>query len=263
MKLLAKTTCLLFLLFSLVLLNCSCSDSKKPAEIEHYTFEVVNSYPHDPTSFTQGLVFEKGLLYESTGRYGLSSILKVDLKAGNVLKAHNLDDKFFGEGITVYQDRIIQITWREHVGFVYNKSTFKLLGTFSYQIEGWGITHDGKSLIMSDGTSWLDFLDPESFEKTGSLHVHDDKGPVGGINELEYIRGQVYANIFPTNKIAKIDPRTGRVTAWIDLEGLYEDINDLYHRKVLNGIAYDKENDRLFVTGKLWPKLFEIKLIKK
>ena len=235
---------------------------KKPPEIDYYTFEVVNTYPHDKTSFTQGLVFENGLLYESTGRYGQSSIRKVDLTTGSALKIHKLSDKLYGEGMTIYGKTIIQLTWRENIGFVFDLNNFGLLKTFTYPTEGWGITHDGQSLIMSDGTSRLHFLDPETFKENSVIVVCDDIGPVPGINELEYVKGKIYANIFPTNQVAIIDPRTGQVTAWINLTGLLAQQDIAQGADVLNGIAYDKENDRLFVTGKLWPKLFEIKPVR-
>jgi glutamine cyclotransferase len=262
MKQTAQISSLLFIVFTL-LLDCSCSDSKNPPGIEYYTIEVINTYPHDKTSFTQGLVFENSLLYESSGGYGSSSLRNVDLKNGSVLKKYKLSDKYYAEGITIYGKTIIQLTWRENIGLVYDINNFNLLKTFSYPTEGWGITHDGRSLIMSDGSSKLHFLDPETFEETATLTVIDDIGPVPGINELEYINGQIYANIFPTNHVARIDPRTGQVTGLIDLSGLLtqQDINRQV--EVPNGIAYDKENDRFFVTGKLWPNLFEIKLIKQ
>ncbi|MHC5077023.1 MAG: glutaminyl-peptide cyclotransferase [Planctomycetota bacterium] len=262
MKQTAQISSFLFIAFAL-LLDCSCSDSKNPPGIEYYTVEVINTYPHDKTSFTQGLVFENSSLYESTGGYGTSSLRNIDLKNGSILKRYKLSEKYFAEGITIYGETIIQLTWRGKMGLVYDRNNFNLLKTFSYPTEGWGITHDGQSLIMSDGSSKLHFLDPETFEETGTLTVLDDIGPVPGINELEYVKGQIYANIFPTNHIARINPRTGRVTGFIDLSGLLtlQDINN--RTDVPNGIAYDKENDRFFVTGKLWPKLFEIKLVKK
>ncbi|MHC4266463.1 MAG: glutaminyl-peptide cyclotransferase [Planctomycetota bacterium] len=263
MKLLAKTTGSLFLIVFLVLLDCSCSDSKDPPETDYYTFEVVNTYPHDAEAFTQGLVFEKGFLYESTGQYGRSSIRKIELKTGNALKIHKLSDKFYGEGMTIYGKTIIQLTWRENIGFIFDLNSFDLLKTFTYPTEGWGITHDGRSLIMSDGSSRLHFLDPETFKEKSFLVVCDDIGPVPGINELEYVKGQIYANIYPTNQIARIDLHTGRVTGWIDLTGLLSQQDLKRGADVLNGIAYDKKNDRLFVTGKLWPSIFEIKIIKK
>lgn len=249
----------LFALLAVVLV-CSCSDSKT-SKVPVYSYKIVNIYPHDPNAFTQGLVFEKGVLYEGTGHHGKSTLRKVDLETGSVLKLHRLLARFFGEGLTVYGDKIIQLTWRSNVGFVYDKDSFELLQKFDYPAEGWGITHDGEHLITSDGTSTLRFLHPQTFEQIGRLEVHDDNGPVTGINELEYIQGQVFANIWRKNRIAVISLRTGRVTAWINLRGLLPLRDRLRRVNVLNGIAYDADNGRLFVTGKLWPKLFEIKII--
>ena len=226
----------------------------------NYTYEVVKVYPHDQNAFTQGLVIEKGVLYESTGLYGNSTLRRVDLETGNVLQSYALPAEFFGEGITVFGDRIIQLTWQSHKGFVYDKHSFDLLQEFSYPTEGWGITNDGNQLIMSDGTANLYFLDPATFQKVGQVAVRDGNASVTNLNELEYINGEVYANIWPTNKIAIINPQTGQVTAWIDLTGIYtQENND--PNSVLNGIAYDAESDSLFVTGKMWSQLFEIKLI--
>jgi glutamine cyclotransferase len=224
-----------------------------------YTYEVVNVFPHDQNAFTQGLVIEEGVLYEGTGLYGNSTLRRVDLETGNVLQMYALPDEFFGEGITVFGDRIIQLTWQHQKGFVYDKNSFDLLQEFSYPTEGWGITNDGSQLIMSDGTANLYFLDPVTFEKTGQVEVHDNE-TVTNLNELEYINGEVYANIWFTNKIAIINPHTGQVRGWIDLTGIYNQENG-DPNSVLNGIAYDAEGDRLFVTGKMWSQLFEIELI--
>jgi glutamine cyclotransferase len=223
-------------------------------------YEVVKVYPHDPNAFTQGLVIEEGVLYEGTGLYGNSTLRRVDLETGNVLQSYALPDDFFGEGITIFGGRVIQLTWQNQKGFVYDKHSFELLQEFSYPTEGWGITNDGSQLIMSDGTANLYFLDPETFQKVGQVEVRDGNASVTNLNELEYINGEVYANIWPTNKIAIINPQTGQVKAWIDLTGIYtQENND--PNNVLNGIAYDAESDRLFVTGKMWSQLFEIKLI--
>ncbi|MEE9532380.1 MAG: glutaminyl-peptide cyclotransferase [Syntrophobacteria bacterium] len=230
-----------------------------PAPVVGY--RIVNTYPHDPSAFTQGLVFANDVLYEGTGLRGQSSLRKVDLKTGTILQVRQLPVRFFGEGITVYGNRVIQLTWRAKVGFVYHKQTFQLLDTFNYSTEGWGITHDGRSLIISDGTSTLYLLDPQTFREVGRLEVHTRDGPVSRLNELEYVQGEIYANIWKTDRIARISPQTGGVAGWIDLEGLLKP-EDRYRRiDVLNGIAYDVKNDRLFVTGKLWPKLFEIELV--
>ncbi len=235
----------------------SCDSNGIPV----YTYNVVNIYPHDRGAFTQGLVFEDGVLYEGTGLYGRSTLRKVELETGEILQVRQLPSQFFGEGVTAYGNRIIQLTWRERVGFVYEKDTFDLLQQFSYSTEGWGITHDGERLIMSDGTSTLYFLDPETFEKIGQLKVFDNRGPVTRLNELEYVQGTIYANVWQTDRIAMIAPETGRVVGWIDLRGLLTEEDRSQPVDVLNGIACDADADRLFVTGKLWPKLFEVELI--
>jgi glutamine cyclotransferase len=229
------------------------------SEPVNYSYRVINVYPHDETAFTQGLVFDNGIMYEGTGLYGNSSLRRVELETGEVLQLYALPPQYFGEGITVFDDEIIQLTWLSHKGFVYDKESFDLLQEFNYSTEGWGITTDGSRLIMSDGTSTLYFLDPETFQKIGQVEVHDN-GTVENLNELEYIQGKVYANIWLEEKIAIINPQTGQVEGWINLNGLYnmenQDPND-----VLNGIAYDATSDRLFVTGKRWSQLFEIELI--
>ncbi len=228
-----------------------------------YDYKIVNSYPHDRNAFTQGLIFEKGVLYESTGIRGRSSLRKVELRSGKVLQFLRLPDQFFGEGITVYGNKIIQLTWRSRTGFIYDKNSFELLSTFTYPTEGWGITHDDTRLIMSDGTSTLHFLNPENFKETAQIEVSDAYGPVTRLNELEYIHGEIYANIWQTDRIARISPRTGQVTGWTELEGLLSSDDRKHPVDVLNGIAYDAEADRLFITGKLWPKLFEIELVSR
>lgn len=230
-------------------------------EVQHYSYEIVAEFPHDPDAFTQGLVYADGVLYEGTGLYGRSSLRRVDLETGDILQFYALPDEYFGEGIALLDDKIYQLTWRSHVGFIYDQDTFDLLDEFHYPTEGWGLTHDGERLIMSDGTATLHFLDPQTLEETGSIQVYDDQGPVVHLNELEYIGGQVYANIWLTDRIARISPDTGQVTAWIDLSGLLGPDEPVHPDAVLNGIAYDQERDRLFVTGKFWPKLFEIELV--
>lgn len=223
--------------------------------VHHY--RVVHSYPHDRQAFTQGLVYEGGFFYEGTGLHGRSSLRRWEPASGRILKEIGLDPSHFGEGITIFGDRIVQLTWKSRIGFVYDKNSFRLVRTFAYPGEGWGITHDGKRLIMSDGTSILRFLDPQDFRDVATLGVHDQRGPVAGLNELEYVRGAIYANVWPTDRIAVIDPRKGRVKAWIELKGLLGK-TDSQGVDVLNGIAYDARGDHLFVTGKLWPKVFEI-----
>jgi glutamine cyclotransferase len=225
-----------------------------------FSYSVVNTYPHDPAAFTQGLVYENGVFYEGTGLYGQSSIRRVNPETGDVLQRYDLTNSYFGEGITIWGERIIQLTWRENTGFVYDKGSFNLLGEFSYQTEGWGITHDGERLIMSDGSSSLYFLDPESFTETGSISVNDDNAPVSRLNELEFFYEKVFANIWQTDQIAMIDVKTGEVVGKIELSGLLTP-QEYADADVLNGIAYDPETDRIFITGKLWPKLFEIRLV--
>ncbi|MCA9950187.1 MAG: glutaminyl-peptide cyclotransferase [Anaerolineales bacterium] len=224
-----------------------------------YGYEVVNTYPHDVQAFTQGLVYTDATLFEGTGLHGKSSLRRVELTTGAVLQQHDLDAQYFGEGITSFNDQLIQLTWQEQTGFVYDQATFDQLDTFSYPTEGWGLTHDGTHLIMSDGSDNLYFLDPETFAEVGRISVQDQGVPIVDLNELEYINGEIFANVWYTNRIARINPQTGLVKSWVDLTGLLtpEEAEDA---NVLNGIAYDVTNDRLFVTGKLWPKLFEITL---
>lgn len=241
-------------LATIILLKDKTTDTK----IVNYTYEVIKVYPHDPNAFTQGLVVEEGVLYEGTGLYGSSTLRRVDLETGNVLKIHLLLEGYFGEGITIFGSKIIQLTWKNNTGFVYDKSSFDLIEEFSYPTEGWGITTDGTYLIMSDGTANLYFLDPETFETIRKVEVRDNE-PVTRLNELEYIEGRVYANIWLTDKIAIIDPDSGLVTGWIDLTGIYTPEN-ISSNDVLNGIAYDEQYNRLFVTGKRWTRLFQIEL---
>jgi len=205
----------------------------------------------------------EGFLFESTGLRGRSSLRKVDLATGRILQYRELPAHFFGEGITVYHNKVIQLTWRAHQGFVYDKDTFQLLGTFHYPTEGWGITHDGEHLIMSDGTSSLYFLDPQTYKEKRRIKVRNPGGPVSNLNELEYVQGLILANIWRTDMIVQISPDTGDIVGWIDLRGLLETEDRVHRVDVLNGIAYDQRNDRLFLTGKLWPSLFEIELILK
>jgi len=227
-----------------------------------YHYRIVRTYPHDRDAFTQGLVYDRGVLYESTGLVGRSSLRKVALETGEVLQSHALTGDYFGEGIALLGDRLVQLTWRSNTGFVYDRESFEVLRTFEYPTEGWGITYDGQRLIMSDGSATLHFWDPDSLAEIGQVQVSGEYGPVAHLNELEFVRGKIYANVWLTNLVAVVDPQSGRVTAWIDLTGLLspEDYGE-QHVDVLNGIAYDAEGDRLFVTGKLWPKLFEIKLV--
>jgi glutamine cyclotransferase len=229
--------------------------------VQTYTYAILHAYPHDPTASTQGLAFDNGFLYEGTGLRGQSSLRRVELESGNVLQIHNLSSEYFGEGITIHKDKIFQVTWRSHEGFVYDKDSFKLIDAFEIATEGWGLTHDESSLILSDGTSTLRFLNLDTYEETRTVEVRDRDGPVLNINELEYIDGEVFANIWQTERIARIDPESGSVVGWLDLSGLADSIEENTSIDVLNGIAYDVEGSRLFVTGKLWPMLFEIKII--
>ncbi len=224
-----------------------------------YGYRVIATYPHDPDAFTQGLVYYQGDFYEGTGLHGRSSLRKVDLETGRALQFRALPDQYFGEGVTLFNDRLYQLTWQSHVGFIYDRASFDFLTSFQYPTEGWGLTQNGRELIMSDGTPTLHFLDPETLQELRQVSVRDDKGPVWRLNELEYIDGEVFANVWQTDRIARIDPETGRVTAWIDLSGLLPPA-DRTGADVLNGIAWDASGGRLFVTGKLWPKLFQIEL---
>lgn len=225
-----------------------------------YSYRVVAAYPHDRGAFTQGLVYHDGFFFESTGLYGHSSLRKVELETGRVVQLLTLPAEFFGEGIALWQGRIFQLTWQNHLGFVYECGTFRLLDQFSYPTEGWGLTTDGEQLIMSDGTAILHFLDPITYAEIGQVEVRAHDVPVVRLNELEYVRGEVFANIWQTDFVARIHPQSGAVTGWIDLSGLLLPEDLAQPVDVLNGIAYDAENDRLFVTGKLWPKVFEIEL---
>ena len=221
-------------------------------------FEVVNSYPHDTGAFTQGLFFADGFLYEGTGRHGQSTLRRIDLETGAVEQEYRLAEELFGEGVALYGERIVQLTWLSETGFVYEKSTFELLGRFEYEREGWGVTSDGRHLVVSDGTADLRLWDPETFEETGRFQIHDDQGAVEGLNELEFVRGELLANVYPGDRIARIDLESGKVIAWIDLTGLLDPRPEGVG--VLNGIAFDEVGGRLFVTGKNWPLLYEIKI---
>jgi glutamine cyclotransferase len=225
-----------------------------------FGFEVIKVYPHDTESYTEGLAFQGGMLYESSGRYGLSDLREVALETGRVVKLHKLPDVYFGEGLTVYNNTLFQLTWESRVGFIYDINSFALDEVFSYQGEGWGLTTDGQRLIVSDGTANLQFWDPKTLEPIGSVQVNDHGKPIDNLNELEYIQGQVYANVWQTDKVAIINPQDGQVSAWLDLSGLLQLTDFQGEADVLNGIAYDEQNDRLFVTGKLWPYLFQIKM---
>lgn len=252
----------LCVLASLVVACTSSTQSAQNGPAPVHGYEIVSVYPHDTDAFTQGLLYHEGTLFEGTGRYGESDIREVELETGNVLRQRALSDEYFGEGIALWNDQLIQLTWKSNVGFVRERATLDRIDDFAYPTEGWGLTHDGERLIMSDGSSSLYFLDPETFERTRSVEVRDDGEAIDRLNELEYIDGQVYANVFQTDRIAIIDPDGGRVTAWVDLTGLLDPADRSPRTNVLNGIAYDSADDRLFVTGKYWPKLFEIELVR-
>jgi glutamine cyclotransferase len=235
-----------------------------PAGVPRYDVVIVRSYPHDPDAFTQGLVFAEGFLYESTGAHAKNSTLrKVDLETGTVLKTQTLAREYFGEGLTAWRGLLIQLTWKSGLGLVYDRESFQRVGEFSYDTEGWGLTHDGESLIMSDGSAVLCFLDPASYTEVRRITVYDGNRAVGSLNELEYIRGEVFANVYGRDVIARISPQTGKVLGWIDLAPLRNALGPVRMAEALNGIAYDAARDRIFVTGKLWPKLFQIKLVPK
>ncbi|MBW2066170.1 MAG: glutaminyl-peptide cyclotransferase [Deltaproteobacteria bacterium] len=227
-----------------------------------YSYRIVNIYPHDRGAFTQGLAFQGGTLFEGTGRYGKSSLRKVEVGTGKILNMVRLPHRYFGEGVTVFGDKVIQLTWKSRVGFIYREKDLALVGKFRYRGQGWGITHDGLRLIMSDGTSSLRFLDPFTLKELGRVEVQYGGAPVTNINELEYIRGRVYANLWGTDCIVIIDPGSGQVEGWIHLPGLLAPEDMTSEIDVLNGIAYDPRTDRLLFTGKLWPKLFEIKIME-
>lgn len=248
----------IFLLILSVLLTSHAFAQTVPV----YRYKIVNSYPHDAAAYTQGLVIDKGVLYEGTGLNGESSLRRVDLMSGKVIQSQPLASEFFGEGVTAWGDKLIQLTWQSRLGFVYDKQTLRQVKKFSYPTEGWGLTHDGRRLILSDGTATLYFLDPETFAPLGQLIVKENDVPVVRLNELEFVEGEIYANVWHTQRIARISPKTGQVKAWIDLSGLPGPMFRLGEEDVANGIAYDAQSKRLFVTGKRWPRLFEIKLIK-
>lgn len=234
-----------------------------PVRVVTYRYEVVNVYPHDPRAFTQGLLFHNGSLYESTGLNGRSSLRRVDLVTGEVRQQIDIPATYFAEGLALFDRRLYQLTWQSRLGFVYDLDSFQLQRTFNYRGEGWGLTQDGRVLIMSDGTSRLRFLDPETFDVRREVEVMDGDRPINLLNELEYIRGELWANIWQSDRLVRIDPENGRVTGWVNLAGLLPAADRVSGVDVLNGIAWDEAGQRLFVTGKLWPKLFEIRLIDR
>jgi glutamine cyclotransferase len=235
-------------------------DATAPPRVDKYSYDIINIYPHDPAAFTQGLLYHDGVLYESTGLNGQSSLRKVEIQTGRVLNRIDVPAQYFAEGLAMFGGQLFQLTWQTQIGFVYDPGSLQMVKSFNYIGEGWGLTNDGQSLIMSNGTNLISYLDPRTFEVRRVLAVNDESRPIANINELEYVKGQIFANIWQTERIARIDPQSGRLTGWIYLTGLLPAEDKIRPVDVLNGIAYDEANDRLFVTGKLWPKLFEIKL---
>lgn len=227
---------------------------------KRYGFKVVHTYPHSRDAFTQGLVYDKGVLFEGTGQETGSSLREVELETGKVLRQHNLDASLFGEGIALYKDRIYQVTWENKVGFIYDKSTFNVINKIYYSTQGWGLTAVNDKIVMSDGTNVLYFFEPEMFTVVSRIEVYDNKEKIDSLNELEYINGEIWANIWMTDRIARIDPVSGKVLGYIDLTGLLPASDRNQDTDVLNGIAFDNIAKRIFVTGKRWPKLFEVKV---
>jgi glutaminyl-peptide cyclotransferase len=249
----------LLTIFAITLSHTACSLSplqQQTVVIPVAGYRVVHVYPHDPHAFTEGLACDGALLYESTGLLGQSEIRIVRLETGEVLRRERLEPQYFGEGLTIWQDRLIQFTYQSATGFLYDRRTLERKGSFAYRGEGWGITTDGRRLIASDGSSVLRFLDPVFLKETGRLAAHAGTVAVTNLNELEFVRGEILANIWQTQMIARIDPKTGQIRGWIDLTGIIDD----HGVGVMNGIAYDAATDRLFVTGKFWPKLFQIEI---
>jgi glutaminyl-peptide cyclotransferase len=228
-----------------------------------FGYKVVHTYPHDHDAFIQGFIYLNGVFYESTGLNGHSSLRKVNVETGRVLQKIDIPEQYFAEGLADWKNELIQLTWKAGMGFVYDRLTFNQLRTFRYGGEGWGLTHDGTRLIESDGSSVLRFFDPETLRETGSIAVTDGNQAVDQLNELEYIKGEIWANVWQTDRIVVIDPKTGHVNRWIDLRGLLPNADRQGQVDVLNGIAYDAAHDRIFVTGKLWPKIFEIRVVRK
>ncbi|WP_291986548.1 glutaminyl-peptide cyclotransferase [Luteitalea sp.] len=264
---------LVLLVGSSLAVACGASSSAPPAPqaqaaavvpgVEQYTYQIVRSHPHDPASFTQGLTIADGQVYEGTGLHGESSLRRVDLQTGAALQRIALDSRYFGEGIAVVGDRIVQLTYQTGVGFVYDRKTFATLKEFTYKGEGWGLTYDGQRLIMSDGTDTLRFWHPETLEEVGRLRVRDGDTAIERINELEFVDGAIYANIWQEERIARIDPATGVVTAWIDMSNLLTATERSRGVDVLNGIAHDPKTGHFLITGKLWPWVFEVRFVKK
>jgi glutamine cyclotransferase len=234
-----------------------------PKSPREYTYEIVRAFPHDPAAFTQGLAYRDGFLYEGTGLKGRSSVRKVRLETGEIVQRVDLAPEFFGEGITLVKDKIIQLTWQSETGFVYDRKTFRRVRQFSYSGEGWGLATNGPQIFMSDGTSEIRILDSTTLRENRRIQVREGSKRIAQLNELEFVDGEIFANVWQTNRIACVSPQTGQVVGWIDLTGILSPMYRLEPGAVLNGIAYDSVRKRLFVTGKLWPKVFEIRLLPK
>jgi glutamine cyclotransferase len=239
--------------------SSGASTSRTP----EYTFKVIGVFPHDPQAFTQGLFYHNGFLYEGTGLNGRSSLRKVRLETGEIVQRADLAPEFFGEGIALRKNEIVQLTWQSQTGFVYSASDFRLLRRFSYKGEGWGLTTNGSDFFMSDGTAEIRVLDGATLREKRRFKVHDGNTPVTLLNELEFVEGEILANVWQTDRIARISPKSGKVVGWIDLTGLLSSVYKLEQGAVLNGIAYDPAKKRLFVTGKLWPSIYEIQIVPK
>lgn len=253
----------LILALTISLFAAGCSSTSTPGTIPEYGYEIVHAYPHDPQAFTEGLFYLDGFLYESTGLVGHSSVRKVRVESGEIVQKQDLPNQYFGEGIVNWKDHMIQLTYRTQVGFVYDLANFSCLRQFQYTGEGWALTEDGKHIFMSDGSPQIRIWDPETLQETGRITVTEQGQPMKNVNELEWIKSEIYANIWMTERIARIDPRTGNIIGWINLTGLLDSQDRIPgETDVLNGIAYDAKGDRLFVTGKKWPKLFEIRVKK-
>jgi glutamine cyclotransferase len=242
--------------------NTTSNDNQTTSRAQQVSYEVVSSYPHDPTSFTQGLLWHDGSLYEGTGLESQSKLRRLEFPSGKVLKEINLSSEYFGEGLALVNNRLIQLTWKSHRGFVYDLDSFKQLQEFAYDTEGWGLTYDGGNLILSDGSSNLFYLDPQTFKPIRKLAVTMNGQPLTEINELEFIEGEIWANVWQTDMIVRIDPSTGRVTSFMNLKAILAPSDRTGREDVLNGIAYDAEKKRIFITGKLWPRIFEIRIAK-
>jgi glutamine cyclotransferase len=250
-------TALVFFLFLLQLVYQTMND-RRPL---YYSFNVLAAHPHDTSAFTQGLVYHEGVLYESTGLYGRSSLRKTELSTGEIIEQVDLPHNYFGEGMTIMGDRIIQVTWKENTCFVYSMDDLAEIQSFSYSGEGWGLTHDGSHLILSNGSSTLSFIDPETFQVVRTVDVTYDDAHVPDLNELEYVDGLVYANVWQLDQIVMIDPDDGVAVGWVNLAGIEDHLDSIEGIDVLNGIAYNPETGRLLITGKLWPNVFEIELV--